>query len=202
MRTIILFLLAFTITGICLANEKTNKASALKWLQENLVHQQNNTNKPKGLYETRMCIDYNVKSKGAVKELTDKIFNTTLRSFVSWKDTDLVVENEVIEKGKLKETYIYHIPITAIKRVWQTNCQRNTNDNVNAYTYRPIFLEVKKNKVKITHVYAHRVDMTTVGMNSTEGDWGTVIPITGNWDKNEALKTKIIQAFETVIGQK
>ena len=200
MRSLIMFLLSYSSMACCFAKENSTISDAKKCLHDNLVHKRNSISK--GNYETRMCVDYNIKSKGEPKELNDKIFSTTMRSYVRWNDAELEIENEIIEKGKVKETYVYHIPVAAIKKAWLTSCQINTSENVNAYTFRPIFLEVEKNKVKILHLYTYHEEKTTIGLNKNEGDWGTVIPIAGNWDNNKTLTNKILQAFEEITKQK
>lgn len=201
MKYLSMAILAILIQNKSIATGGNNKTTSLKWLQTHLKNLHNSTSSAEN-YETRMCIDYNLKCKGEPKKLNDKIFSTTMRSYVKWHEAELEIENEIIEQGIITETYVYHIPVAAIKKAWLTNCQRNTSENVNAYTFRPIFLEVEKNRVKILHQYTYHEEKTTISLNKNEGDWGTVIPIAGNWDNNETLTNKILQAFEEITKQK
>ena len=207
MRLLILVTLIFCCHGSSIAAHNPSKEETVKWLRGKLTQERPSAGqKPIHQNFTTMCVNYNlhVPNRG---DIDAKDFTTKIESHVSWKQDEMEVQNNIYERGKLKETYTYQIPLAAIDSAYVTNCQRNTSGNVNAYVERPIFIRVKKNTTRVGHVSFDKDGKVTSSKarqyhmnNGGDTDWESVIPIAGNWDHEADLQNSIVEAFNRLAG--
>ena len=196
-----LFLAAFIICCHCNSTAQPNhtKEETIKWLRSKLTSEhsldQRSANK---LNSTSLCI---VDKKIAEGELAPKDFTRKIVSYVSWKQDEVDIQNDIFKNGKLTESYTYQVPLKAIVSAHLTNCQRNSLGFVNAYTDRPVFITVKKNSTRVGYstIIANGQKIVSTPeeyhMNSKDYDWNSVIPIAGNWDSRPSLRDSAVAAF-------
>lgn len=202
-RLLMLIMLFIFCPWRSIAQHKTTKEEIVKWLQEKLASQTivGNKNTPRLNY-TKMCVNVNFLPDEATvnKVAISKNFKDRIVSHVSWKQDEMDVQNDIFIQGKLRETYTYQLPLTAIVSAKITNCIKNVSGNVDAYMDRPIFITVKKNTTKISHQAFNKDGKVNAGKavhfyNSKDADWDSIIPIAGSWDSNADLQEKIVKAL-------
>ena len=204
MRPLVLIVLVIFYPWNGSAQTETTKVETVKWLREKLAAQATaHDKKGNRLNSTKMCVNVNLLPDEATANNAAiiKSFKDRIVSKVSWGQDEMNVQNDIFIHGKLRETYTYQVPLTAIVGASITNCIRNASGNVDAYADRPVFIRVKKNTTKITHQAFDQNGKATIGnagrsyMNSLDTDWDSIIPIAGKWDSNPDLQDKVVKAF-------
>ncbi len=186
----------YSVTGF--AQYKSTREETVKWLIEKLaVKYARPQDGTIGNNATAIC---RVDSKVAQKALNDRDFSAEIVSFITWKDSELQVQNDIFEHAKLRETYTYKVPLSAITGAHMTNCQRNDIGFVNAYRDRPILIHCRNKSTTIAHVrfdkYSHALSGKSENyQNNSDTDWNSYIPIAGNWDKDSVSTGKVLAAF-------
>ncbi len=194
MRSVLLALILFAVAGNSTAQDKATWASTVALLQKQLP-----TNPAgKSQYSIPLCQACNTKL-GKDEEIKDKHFTSRIASAISWEHGHINIRNDIYEGGRMKETYAYHVPLTAIVNVRQTNCVLNASANVDAYKDRPVFFSVRKNSTRITHTSYDRNgqprDDARPRMNEREVDWDSDIPVAvRDWDKGTPAEN-VLQAL-------
>lgn len=183
-----------------MAQQGQTREETIKWLRTHLTQER----KQKGANPntTAICVSCNEKLKTQDEEITDKHFTGKIETFISWKQNEMDVQNDIYENGKLSETYTYTIPLAAIVNAALSNCRINTSGNVNAYKERPLFISVKRNTTRIGHTSFKNNKAAPVQyyMNSKDADWNSIIPLVINWKREARLEENTGTAFTHLIG--
>jgi hypothetical protein len=199
MRLLTLIALVTFCYNTATAQHKPTKDETVKWLQEKLTQERGPAGRRTIRHNaTPLCI---VDKIIAVRTLEDNDFNGKIESYISWKQDEVNIQNDIFKNGKLTETYTYQVPLTAIAGAHVTNCQRNKQGYVNAYRDRPVFIHLKKNAAKVGHISFDKNGKATGNgttqyhTNNSEADWDSYIPVAGNWDKDDKLRKSVLDAF-------
>lgn len=197
----ILLLTFFACCSAANAQHKRSQSESLSWLRQKLISTSISPNAKNG--GIPLCIEC---SEKGLDEIHDKDFTAKIWSAITGQQEALEVKNEISEPGKPTHTYTYHIPFSAITGASLTNCQPDALGRVNAYKERPLFIMVKESATTVSHVVRDKNGKVISGdaakftVNNRKGDWGLLIPVAINWDREPGMQNAAINAFRTLAG--
>jgi hypothetical protein len=196
-------LMLITLLAICntnsIAQHKQTREEISSWLKENLTVGRAASGQATAHHNaTRLCVLREARST----EIADKEFSRKIESYISWKQNELYVQNDISENSKLQERYTYQIPLTAIVGAQLSNCRKNKYGIVDAYQDRPLFLAVRKNTTHISHIRFDKngsIKTEHHSMNNTDADWDSTIPLVIDLDHENNLKNEVVNAFSRLV---
>jgi len=200
-RALLLMSIVFChLTGT--GQHKLTKEEATQWLKDKLTQDRSAAGDEKAQRNaTAICVSCS-KDLKPEQEIDDRRFTAIMTSHTSWTQNELVVRNDIFDHNKLQDSYTYHIPLNAITDAAQSNCRMNMEGFVNMYRERALFMTVKKNTTRISHVNyggGGKGKAEREHLNTKEADMDSVIPIALCLDRNAAFREEVLSVFQRLV---